>query len=1055
MKKQILKILNAEPSEANRVFLLLIMGFFMGIFLATFEVSAFTLFINSIQNPDKELPIAIVASGFVGLVLTFIYNFFQSRISFKWLGAIVLLLLTLIVVAIRLGFNILEDLHDIYYIAFVFAAPFGYLSLLVFWGLFGRIFDLRQAKRIIGSIDTGTLIAAIVALFSIPFLLTIMSTANILVISLFASVGYFLMFIVIISYYNLSNENEDKTVKHRISYTGLFKNKYMALMALFVVVSMVAVTFIDYSFANVSKSRFTTEQSLGSFISLFEGTIVIFSFLFQTFITDKIIETYGLRVSLIVNPILIGIFTVAALLVGSLLGYTAGAENFFFFFTAIAASKLFIDSIKDALDGPSFKLYFLPIDKNIKFDVQTKVEGVVNTFAYLLGGALILLINTIGIFTLIHITIFLIPVLGVWYYATNRMHEYYKLTLQETLVRNKNEAHVTDQREYSINRILEKEVNSESDEKVLYGLKLMEKLEPTLFEFSILQMIDSPSKAIQSYVKEKVKSLDLEYDKGNSEIRELAKQAIGHIEDNEVISISPDKLTRLSKSIKREDRALAAKLLRKLISDNNIFVLLELLRDIDPKVKMEAVITARKVKRKETWSILIEMLDSPVFSHAASAALKEAGEPVLPILETAFHRSGQSDQVMLKIVLITSRIGGENALKLLWDKIDFPNARIVEQVVFALRYYNYKAKESEVATINILLDHEMSKAMWNLAAYSELPKAPEFKELAKALKEEIDTNFEHIMMLLSILYDPESIRLVKENIDSGTIEGIAFALELLDLFISQEIKPKLFPLLDDMSVKDKLNILQFYYPRQTYNPIQVLNYILNRDYNQNNRWTKACAIHTLAQMEDFHASKGLIAQLFNPDMMLKETAAWVLFHKSKDTYDKVSLRLPKEEKKILDESIENNKLLDGLDDGFFLNIEIGMFLKEIPVFSTIRGTLLAELIDKMNTINLDEGNTFEFDDDDEHKTIFIVASGKAQVKEDDKTLYKLEEGDVWGEIFVIDHTDHANSIQAVKKTVLFQITLNDFYNVISNQHELAQEFINSVSKNLSKELIKQ
>ncbi len=1027
----------------------------MGIFLATFEVSSFTLFITNFDEA-KDLPIAIVTSGLVGIILTYIYNKLQVRISFTALGVSVLLLITSLIVGIRLGLNIVDDPHNLYYVAFVLATPFSYLALLVFWGVFGRLFDLRQSKRIIGSIDTGTLLASIVALFSIPFLLDNLNleVSNLLLISLVSAALYLVVFFVIALRFSLKSDfDEDQNIKQDINYSDLVKNKYLGIMSVFVIVSMVAVTFIDYSFANVSKARFPGDQELATFISYFEATVVIFSFLFQTFITDYIIETYGLKISLIVNPVLIGIFTIAALVVGLLVGDDSTGSNFFFFFTAIAASKLFIDSIKDALDGPSFKLYFLPIDKNVKFDVQTKIEGVVNTFAYLFAGALILLINSFDV-SLIYITLFLIPVLAMWYYATNKMHAYYRLTLQDTLVKNKSKALDKSSTEYAMNSILEKEVNSDSDEKVIYGLKLMETLEPSLFESSIIDLLSSSSRKVKEYAHSKVKSLDLEYDRSNSEIKNLAKKALGEIEDNEIISIPASKLVILSKSVNQEDRILAAKLLRKLINEKNIFVLLELLRDIDPKVKMAAIITARKTERKETWGILIEMLDSPVFGHASSAALKQVGEPVLVVLETAFHRSGQSDEVMLKIVQIISRIGGPKSIKLLWDKIDYPNSRIVRQVLFALRYYNYQATESEETAIKVLLDYEIGKAIWNLAAYSELPNAAHFKYLADALKEEVDTNFEHVTMLLSILYDPESIQLVKENIETKTTEGVAFALELLDIFVANELKPKLYPLFDDIPILDKLKQLQIFYPRQTYNPIQVLNYILNRNYNQNNRWTKVCAIHSLAQLEDFRVSKGLLAQLFNPDMLLQETAAWVIYHKDPEAYHQVAQRLPEETKKKLDESIEKNQLLDGLDDGFYLQIEIGMLLKAIPVFKPIRGTLLAELIDAMKTHNLEAGQVIDFKKNEGYKPILIVADGKAKIKSGTDSLFELDTHDVFGEIFVLNDDLNISELEATEDSVVFEISINDFYNTLANHHELAQEFIDSVSKNLKKEFIK-
>src|SRR5690606_18357355 len=153
-------------------------------------------------------------------------------------------------------------------------------------------------------------------------------------------------------------------------------------------------------------------------------------------------------------------------------------------------------------------------------------------------------------------------------------------------------------------------------------------------------------------------------------------------------------------------------------------------------------------------------------------------------------------------------------------------------------YVNHRPEGREATMVMELVEMEISKAIWNLAALQELPRTPEMQFLREALEEEVTQNHEQIFMLLSILYDPESVELARQNISSGDHESIAFALELLDLFIDQELKPKLLPLLDDKPVEEKLRLLQYHFPREHYTPIQVINYLLNRDYNLVNRWTK-------------------------------------------------------------------------------------------------------------------------------------------------------------------------------------------------------------------------
>src|SRR4029077_13947656 len=133
-----------------------------------------------------------------------------------------------------------------------------------------------------------------------------------------------------------------------------------------------------------------------------------------------------------------------------------------------------------------------------------------------------------------------------------------------------------------------------------------------------------------------------------------------------------------------------------------------------------------------------------------------------------FHKSGQSDLVMVKLIQIMGHIGGKDGLALLWKKIDYPDKRIVKQILYALPFINYQAKGREALAVKDLLDTEMSKTLWNIAALDELPDEPVYSFLRDAVREEIRDNYDHITLLLSLLYDPESVQLVKENVEAGT-----------------------------------------------------------------------------------------------------------------------------------------------------------------------------------------------------------------------------------------------------------------------------------------------
>lgn len=1049
MLHRLWKMLDVETDEEGQVGLLLIMSFLMGLFLATFAVASQSLLLSLPDFSEKDdLPIVLVYSGLFGIIITVIYNFFQGRISFSALAIYNLILVIAATAFIEFGESYVKDERILFEFGFTLILPVTFIIQLVFWGAFGRMFNVRVGKRLIGSVDVGTDIASMLAFFSIPILITAgVKVENLYTIALFSIIGYTFFFIILSRKYlgkKASVAVAEADIK-KISMLQFFSNRYILLMALFIVVSLTALRFVDYSFYNVSVVQFNA-NSLPIFLSLFEATIVIFGFLFTTFITDRIAQDYGLRVAMIINPMVIIVFTIAAFLLGSVFGFdpaVSSKNEVIYFFIAIAMSKLFINSFRDALDTPIFKFYYVPIDSSIKIDVQTKIEGVVFALASTVAGGLIVLINQFHFFNLLYISAFTAGLLVLWYLIANRMYAGYRDTLQSSLVKNKRSIEKDVVKEYTMDSVLNKEVNSDAESKVIYGLKLMEKLEPALFESTIIHLSESSIKRVKKFALDKIAELGI-LPEEKSEIKGLAQQAAGTAEDSDLLSISPDKLMKLSKSVKQTDRILAAKFMRKLTNSKTIFILLELLRDADPKVRGEAILTARKVRRQETWNVLIDMLSSPLYSHQAASALKEAGPAILSHLETAFHKSGQTEIVMLKIIQIMGHIGGDEGLQLLWKKIDYPDKRVVKQILYALRLINYQAKGREALAVKDLLDTEMSKTLWNIAALDEIPEEEKYTFLRDALREEIRDNYDHLTLLLSLIYDPESVQLVKENIETGTPDSTQYALELLDLFVDQDLKPKLIPLLDDSATKDKLEKLQIYFPRESYNPIQTINYILNRDFNYNNRWTKACAAHVTAYIDTFRVSRGLISQMFNQDKLIQETTAWVIYNKDKQAYQTVSDRLPYRDKKFLDSSIENNQLLDGLDDGFFLFIEMVMFIKKLSAFSRISGKVLSDLSDKIQPVTLQTRDKLMITSVE--TPILIVAAGEVRMKNQSQEVTVLKQGDVFGDLFQEGQVPKISEVEALERSVIFKIELIDFYFVLASHHDLAQGLIYNVTE---------
>ena len=186
--------LNVRKEEERPVSLLLITGFFMGIFLACFQVGAETLFLNRLSHLLEE---ALLISGFLGIVTTALFSFAQNRISFSALSIINLVLVGIVSLLLFFSLNYLDASYQdmVIFVMFSMLGPITAVLLLGYWGIFGRIFDLRQSKRIIGWIDSGQLIAALITFFVIPLTWNIIGkTDNIFVVgavSIFLSAIFF------------------------------------------------------------------------------------------------------------------------------------------------------------------------------------------------------------------------------------------------------------------------------------------------------------------------------------------------------------------------------------------------------------------------------------------------------------------------------------------------------------------------------------------------------------------------------------------------------------------------------------------------------------------------------------------------------------------------------------------------------------------------------------------------------------------------------------------------------------------------------------------------
>ncbi len=1041
----IYKALNIEDNERASVLFLVTQSIFIGIFFGAFEVAATALFLDEFE--ERMIANAFAVSGLVGIILTSIYTKMQSLLTFKRLAILNLITIVILTAALRYGFAIFPVRWLIFAI-FVMMGPLNIIALLGFWGTVGRLFTLRQGKRLFGLIDTGGIFGIILSSYAVPVILAFQfQTKDILIISA-VSIGIALVFQFIIGgKFTLDAPSETGQVKEKkkLSFFSLFKDRYITMMSVFVALSMIMLFFVSYSFLAATREQYPDSREMASFLGLFMGTLMIFTLILKAFVFSWLMKTYGLKIALVISAFLMTLFTIIASLVGTFFGYTAASEGFMLFFMMMALSRLFSKALKDAIEAPSFKILYQSLDEQIRYDVQARVDGTINELAALSSGLILAGLGALSFFKLIHFSYVLVVILVIWIFVALRLYKEYRGSLQKALASFKTQRGESIKTGVDYSNYLESTFEQKKPGAMIQGMKVIKEINPYLYDELLPQALHHKSDKGRNYVvnwlreandgtiwlkaDEIVTEYDLKLDKDHK--KEISENARDFFKDVD----SQKRIDQLLHSNNPDERLKGAKYLRTLPDGPDTTVLVALLRDFEPRVKIEAIKLAEEFKKAELAPALVDLLSSDLYVNHTYHTLITLGEEVLDALDLYFYKTGIEVQTLVRIVRIFGKIGGKEAIPYLLAKLGHHKREVVLETVRSLRLCNYRSAEEDLIRLNQVLENVIETTAWNLAASASIIEEEVGTDLKEAIQEELSSNFDLIFELLSLSYEPQSIFQIRENLESGTAEGVNFALELLDLVVAEELKPRLFPLLDDISLDEKIKLLQNFFPLQKIESVELLYAMINRDYNKMNNWTKACAMKAFWKLGLKEISDDLIAQLFNPDPLLRELAARLVHNTEPARYEEVFSRIPEE---IRDEL---NRIIERGSDEYHLLFSKIQYFRKLHHFRKISGIELYYLALRSEMIYYEADSEISSEEVISNDLYQWIVTGAIEIKSEDGTLKKLEANDVLCN-YSDDDLELSNcTIKTVEQAICYRVEGEKLGLLLFDYPDIAQVFL--------------
>jgi len=858
--------------------------------------------------------------------------------------------------------------------------------------------------------------------------------------------------------------------------TRFLKERYDVLVIVSALFSIFAFYVLDFAFYDGAESQYPAEDDLARFLGILTGVVQAANLIILPFLSGRLLGRYGLKFGLIVAPVVIGGGTV--LLVGA--GTAFGVAGLFFW--VLAATKLADGVLRNSLYGPAYEILYQPLPDAKRTGLRSLVEAILNPVVGGIAGGVLLVFSMIESLTLVHLSGALLLILAGWIISSLGLCQDYTKALMEALSKRILKGEALSLTDASSIQVLRDRLASPHPGEVIYSLNMLESVEHESFHSFLMEGLGHPSDDVRLHVLEKLGALKV--GSALSEIRarievedspEVKAAALGvfcelaELEDVEEVSryiddphplvrkgtmvgllrtggveqvlLAGRRLVEMEASSSPSERQLVAEVLRDLGTDRFYSPLLKLLRDDDPGVRVAAIDAAGKVKHPKLWALVLENLISPDCRRAASAALIEGGETALPLLSAAFEEAGQPGDVVARIARICGRIGTASAVDLLRENVAHHDKDVRDQVLSSLTLCGYRVGDGDSRTVQETMESEVSDATWAIRRMGDLPDDERLGVLRDALREEVDQGCDRIFSLLSFLYGAESVLDVRVKLDKGSDEEKAYAVELLDTLVSQEMKASLLPFLESVSESDSIEA------EPSAGGSEPVSDLLTQEEVRLKPWTRACALYGAAQLARTELAGAAAGALSDPDPIVRETSLWALGRLDPEGAKAHVRSLQGDPGFDANRLIGETEAREHGDSAMLLTIEKVLVLKTVSMFSEIPDEVLGKVANVLEEADFAAGEAV-FEKGDVGDCMYIIVEGQVRIHDGERTIGELGPREVFGDMAVLDAEPRSASATASEDSQLLRLSQIVFYELMSDHVVIARAISRMLSRRL-------
>jgi AAA family ATP:ADP antiporter len=686
-----------------------------------------------------------------------------------------------------------------------------------FWMMVNDILNPREFKRLSGFFISGGILGGFIGGVLAGFL----AKENVDYNLLFLSAGFLTisaLFVYLIFRWQKKEQSVESIQEKRgeekagtsskpgfrDSYNTVKKHRYLRFIAAIVVLTLVVSTLIDFQWNIVVKE--SREGNLTSFFGYFNAGLMVFAFLLSILMTSNLFERYGVRLTLLLYPVILllcflGIGIAATLLMAIII---KGSDK----------------SLAYSINRSARELLFIPVSPDRKYKAIVFIDMFVDRFSKGIGAVVLMIVLSFGIQDyreIIRIVsiISVVLILG-WIVLTVGASREYVNSVKQKLARKWRRADrlVDEELDVVYTKLIFDTLESRDRSSDLYVMHIFDlikqgKLTPELRQLLSEGSEEAPSASFGTlFDTDRSALVQMNNDYNNEDFLKKEIQDIMSLEVYEnVIQDYVEKV--LSGKITDAETAKmeVAKGIGFLAADSPLADKLEeLLMDDSAEVRKYAIGSVSKHGKREHVPVLIQSLNDPPTQSDASAALEIYGTRITGILADYLCDSEENIELRKAVASILANIGNQEATDFILWELDADKREMDTELIDALdriRSEKPEVKFSE-GIVKKKIREEIVGYYKSYIKFAEAESKGRQAELCRTLSFDMMQSLMNIFKLLGLFYPHEDIVKAYQNIQTGTKDSVAYAIELLDNTLEKEIREAVLPIVEDSSQEERV-----------------------------------------------------------------------------------------------------------------------------------------------------------------------------------------------------------------------------------------------------------